>query len=261
MEYNWDGSFGPFKLIEHHIYGSSRLGIIQRDQEMDSAKAPAINESLLGATYVYKANRGNKLYEVTNHLGNVLTAISDRKIGHGTGEEYDYYTPDIVCATDYYPFGSEMPNRTYSTPSYRYGFNGKEKDDDVKGEGNQIDYGMRIYDPRLGRFLSLDPLMKKYPGLAPYNGLANNPNIFKDPDGDDIVYFNNKGHEIMRIPSNTQFVTYVQADMKAEAAHGFPTTQELHDKPVDAFLKLAKTLFIERFEEAPMPNHSKSSSR
>ncbi|MEZ2442984.1 RHS repeat-associated core domain-containing protein [Chitinophaga sp. RCC_12] len=46
---------------------------------------------------------------------------------------------------------------------YRYGFNGKENDNEVKGEGNQQDYGMRIYDPRLGRFLSVDPLTKGYP--------------------------------------------------------------------------------------------------
>ncbi len=40
---------------------------------------------------------------------------------------------------------------------FRYGFNGKENDNEVKGEGNQQDYGFRIYDLRLGKFLSLDP--------------------------------------------------------------------------------------------------------
>ena len=51
-----------------------------------------------------------------------------------------------------------MPGRNYTAGnSYRYGFNGKENDNDVKGvEGSQQDYGMRIYDPRLGRFLSVD---------------------------------------------------------------------------------------------------------
>jgi RHS repeat-associated protein len=62
-----------------------------------------------------------------------------------------------------------MPGRTYSAQnSYRYGFNGKENDNEVKGEGNQQDYGMRIYDPRVGRFLSVDPLTKEYPDLTPY---------------------------------------------------------------------------------------------
>jgi hypothetical protein len=43
-----------------------------------------------------------------------------------------------------------MPGRSYAVNAgYRYGFNGKENDNEVKGEGNQQDYGMRIYDPRL----------------------------------------------------------------------------------------------------------------
>jgi RHS repeat-associated protein len=48
------------------------------------------------------------------------------------------------------------------------GFNGKENDNEVKGEGNQQDYGMRIYDGRLCRFLSVDPLTASYPELTPY---------------------------------------------------------------------------------------------
>lgn len=55
------------------------------------------------------------------------------------------------------------------TMRYRFGFNGKENDNEVKGTGNQLDFGARIYDPRLGRWLSLDPLQAKYPGFSPYN--------------------------------------------------------------------------------------------
>ncbi len=61
--------------------------------------------------------------------------------------------------TDYYPFGVIMDQRSTSSVGYRYGYNGKENDD-VKGEGNQQDYGLRIYDPRVARFLSVDPLSK-----------------------------------------------------------------------------------------------------
>jgi RHS repeat-associated protein len=62
-----------------------------------------------------------------------------------------------------------MPNRTYAADStYRYGFNGKENDNDVKGEGNQQDYGFRIYDPRLGRFLSVDPITADFPWNSSY---------------------------------------------------------------------------------------------
>lgn len=78
-----------------------------------------------------------------------------------------------------------MTGRKYQacTDSYRYGFNGKENDNEVKGEGNQQDYGMRIYDPRLGRFLSVDPITKKYPELTPYQFASNRPIDGIDLDG------------------------------------------------------------------------------
>ena len=78
----------------------------------------------------------------------------------------------------------QMPGRSFSNGSkYRYGFNGKENDNEVKGEGNQQDYGMRIYDPRLGRFLSVDPLTKSYPMLTPYQYASNRPIDGIDLDG------------------------------------------------------------------------------
>jgi RHS repeat-associated protein len=61
----------------------------------------------------------------------------------------------------------------YNSDGYRYGFNGKENDNEVKGEGNQQDYGMRVYDPRLARFLSVDPIAKEYPELTPYQFASN----------------------------------------------------------------------------------------
>jgi RHS repeat-associated protein len=77
-----------------------------------------------------------------------------------------------------------MPGRAYSaTNSYRYGFNGKENDNEVKGEGSQQDYGMRIYDPRVGRFLSVDPLTSSYPYYTPYQFAGNSPIWAIDLDG------------------------------------------------------------------------------
>jgi RHS repeat-associated protein len=52
--------------------------------------------------------------------------------------------------------------------SYRYGFNGMEKDDEVKGEGNSYNYKYRMQDVRLGRFFAVDPLARKYPHNSPY---------------------------------------------------------------------------------------------
>ena len=78
-----------------------------------------------------------------------------------------------------------QPGRKYSSAGsgYRYGFNGKENDNEVKGEGNQQDYGMRIYDPRLGRFLSVDPISKQYPELTPYQFASDRPVEGVDQDG------------------------------------------------------------------------------
>jgi RHS repeat-associated protein len=122
------------------------------------------------------------LFELPNHLGNVLVTISDRKIAANTtiGQAVTYYKPVVVTANDYYPFGMIMPGRSYTGPSagsgrYRYGFNGKENDSEVKGEGNQVAFEARIYDPRLGRFLSTDPLEEAYVFQSTYVFAANNP--------------------------------------------------------------------------------------
>ena len=80
-------------------------------------------------------------------------------------------------------------NQKYCTGSYRYGFNGKEKDDDIKNiEGSSYDFGARIYDPRIGRWLSLDPLASKYPMYSPYNFVTNSPLQYIDLDGRDYDY-------------------------------------------------------------------------
>jgi RHS repeat-associated protein len=79
---------------------------------------------------------------------------------------------------------SLLPQRT--TP-YRYGFNGKEKDDEIKGSGDSYDFGERMYDPRLGKWLSVDKLASKYPYASPYNFALNNPIFNVDPDGGSVA--------------------------------------------------------------------------
>jgi len=88
---------------------------------------------------------------------------------------------------DYFPFGWSMPGRKFNSGDYRFGFNGMERDDELKGEGNSYDFGARIYDNRVGRWLSVDPLQTHYPSLSPYNGMGNNPIYFIDPDGKRII--------------------------------------------------------------------------
>lgn len=67
---------------------------------------------------------------------------------------------------------------------YRFTFNGKEHDDEVSGEGNDYDFGARIYDGRLGRFLSVDPLTNNYSELSPYCFAANNAIRLIDINGE-----------------------------------------------------------------------------
>jgi len=91
---------------------------------------------------------------------------------------------NINTSQHHTPFGSLMPQRFQGATKYRFGFNGMEKDDEVKGSGNSYDFGARIHDPRLGRFLSIDPLIKEYPGNSPYAYAINNPIMFIDVNGE-----------------------------------------------------------------------------
>jgi RHS repeat-associated protein len=70
---------------------------------------------------------------------------------------------------------------------YRYGFNGMEKDNEIKGQGNSYDFGARIYDSRLGRWLAVDPLIGKYPKFSPYHFGYNNPLVTIDPNGEENI--------------------------------------------------------------------------
>ena len=143
---------------EQHLYGSGRLGMWK-----PHITVPATLNNTTGAVQV-----GTKFFELTNHLGNVLAVISDRKIAvpaTGNSSVTDHYAADLISADDYTAFGMQMVGRTYrnAASTYRYGFNGKENDEEAKGEGGQQDYGMRIYDGRVGRFLSADPIAAHYP--------------------------------------------------------------------------------------------------
>jgi RHS repeat-associated protein len=63
---------------------------------------------------------------------------------------------------------AHISNTYTSKPKYRYGFQGQERDDEIKGSGNSVNYKYRMHDPRLGRFLSVDPLFESYPWNSPY---------------------------------------------------------------------------------------------
>lgn len=93
----------------------------------------------------------------------------------------DYFTSEVLSASDYYPFGLEMTGRDFTNGGHRFGFNGKE-DDPEFGSGVQ-DYGFRIYNKKIAKFLSVDPLTRKYPFYTPYQFAGNKPIYASDIDG------------------------------------------------------------------------------
>jgi len=102
-----------------------------------------------------------------------------------------------------------MSGRKYDADDYRFGFNGKENDNEIKGDGNQQVYGMRMYDPRLGKFLSVDPITNKYPMLTPYQFASNTPIQAIDIDGLEawVVYndyYSNKAEPVITIVFDEQ---------------------------------------------------------
>jgi len=101
----------------------------------------------------------------------------------------EYYLADIATVSDYYPFGLAMKGRSMSEDGYRFGFNGKENDRDF-GNGQLIqDYGFRVYNPVLGKFLSVDPLASSYPWYTPFQFAGNKPIWAIDLDGLEELFF------------------------------------------------------------------------
>ncbi|WP_147320148.1 RHS repeat-associated core domain-containing protein [Chitinophaga silvisoli] len=253
---------GQLSQIETNLYGSNRLGMNTLAINVQDLTTPAgTSMTGLGMGRNVTFIRGKKFFELTNHLGNVLATVSDRKRGVSLNNTtVDHYNAVIVNAQEYYPFGMLMPGRggqigtgkniagiiikngdtipailtvtqrTNNLPAtymateaisfedgfssgdsdafttlmvdqsnadagsdngvsygiagkgYRYGFNGQERSDDIKGEGNSYTAQFWEYDPSTGRRWNLDP--KPIEGISSYLVLGNNPISNIDPDGD-----------------------------------------------------------------------------
>lgn len=211
-------------LAEHHIYGSSRLGVqqypagqLRETYNIDTnvTQLTGLSDSAVwyshdhsdlitaGDTEPYgnhhygamQVNRtlGYRNYEMTDHLGNVLATLLDRRTGYDTGGSYyNYWQPDMSSVQDYYPGGMRMEQRhnEVSDSIYRFGWQGNfEKDDEIMGSGNYIDWGGYGYDPRLERRWTLDKLHAKYPWQSPYSAVGNNPILNHELDGKDYAVY------------------------------------------------------------------------
>jgi hypothetical protein len=125
-----------FTQEEKHIYGSARLGVMNDSIPLLGSQ----NDTYTQTTWVHTI--GKRMYELSNHLGNVLSVISDKVIPHvSTGTTVDYFLADIRQSTDYSPFGVTLQGRNFTTSGadgFRYGFQGQEMDDEIKGDGNSV---------------------------------------------------------------------------------------------------------------------------
>jgi RHS repeat-associated protein len=165
-----------FKVEDLYIYGSGRLGVYRMDDAVTA----------LPGDSVFTRPIGRRQDELADHLGNVTVTLPDLKSVAAYSANYISYEAVYLSHTDYYPFGYPIAERSSSGKDYRYGFNGQEKDDEIYGKGSAYDFGERIYDSRIGRWFSIDPLQAKYPDLSPYAFTANNPIRFIDIGGEDF---------------------------------------------------------------------------
>ena len=147
-------------IKEIPIYGGSRLG--QYRPKTDTKKTAL----------------GQRIYEFSNHLGNVLVTLTDNKVPQTDGT----YESVVLSASDYYPFGMAMKERTYSNSEYRYGFNGQEKSDELDANGNSYTAEFWQYDSRIARRWNLDPVVVEWE--SGYVVFRNSPISLNDPNGD-----------------------------------------------------------------------------
>ncbi len=208
------------QLQDVNLYGSSRIGNYSPplspqifDPTSFSSSYPFLMAEFLpiftSSDKSVASLRGNKSYELANHLGNVLVTVSDRKIGVDAIDPVnndgivDFYEAEVLSANDYYPFGWSMPGRQFAgSEKYRFGFNGKENDSEW---GSQViqDYGFRIYNPSIGKFLSVDPLTASFPWYTPYQFAGNKVISSIDLDGLEEVDYR------YRILENGKTLVYV----------------------------------------------------
>lgn len=161
-----------FRLAEQALYGSARLGMRRPGRELARIEGAVL--TLANAPTHLDRVRGETSYELTNHLGNVLAVVSDRRTAAASGKVVAQGA-DVLDAREYYPFGMAVVGRG---GEYRWGFNGKETVD-----GEVYDYGFRMMDARVGRFWGVDPLLNTSPWSSPFSFAGNSPAAAFDPDG------------------------------------------------------------------------------
>ena len=137
-------------------------------------------------SYGYSHIAGIRQYELTNHLGNVMATVNDRKVYEGSG-----FVAMVMSAQTYYPGGSIEAGRMMNSSAYRFGQNTQEADMEISGTwGTHYTAEFWEYDARLMRRWNVDPVLKEWE--SPYLCFSGNPIWYSDPAGD------NAGHWLTR---------------------------------------------------------------
>jgi RHS repeat-associated protein len=159
-------------------------------------------------------------YDYKDHLGNTRLSYRDKN-GQLTK----------TAETHYDPWGITLQGiGQKNNPANRWELQGKEKESTFGL--NRIMFGARTYNPTIGRFDGVDPLAEKYASMSPYAYCANNPIIFKDPDGRDIVYFDVMGNELAnkRVVSNKVFQTHIARDKENTSFSQVPMPNVIQER-------------------------------
>jgi RHS repeat-associated protein len=185
---------------------------------------------------------GRKEYELKDHLGNIRVVVTDRKMSAIVAALPLGFEAEVLVMRDYYAFGMEMPGQQYAAAEYRYGFNGMERDNEVKGRGDSYDFGARMYDPRVGRFWRMDPLGFQSPFYSPFLFAGNRPiwkiDINGESEGDPKRI---KGYDVCLI-IDADGQKYGGNKMGDWNVFSFKSMQEVFDPKNSEAIRLSKLL-------------------
>lgn len=156
---------------EQNLYGANRLGMW----------TPVINISNSNGNSIWGVS-GKKVYELSNHLGNVMATISDNTTGvvENSNNTVDYYAANVISANDYYPFGMKIPGRSFNANNQKNGFNSQMTSPEIGDNHYTALYWE--YTSSIGRRWNLDP--KPTDGVSPYATMNNSPIWLNDHLGD-----------------------------------------------------------------------------
>ena len=139
-----------------------------------------------------------------------------------------------------------LPGRTSSSTACRYGYQGSEKDDELKGEGNSYITHFRLLDLRVGRWFTRDP--KETAFESPYVSMRNNPILYNDIKGDTINVITNKGKLLFRLNDGKPAISKLTAkQLYARGTQWFEPTADNYMPIISTASDITTTSAVKHF--------------